>query len=263
MPLTEYSKQMESWSSHKNKKDPVMLDKLLSQAGRGGVQNCSLPPEVASFVQGAPYHTLLNALQNNKLSADGVVHDRGLAGASYVYFRIMKRDETPGTMAFSSVGSSHSVRMEFRPDIWTKTRGGYVCDLDGMGAINTTPFSQPQQAKTFRSILSLEDNTRGRAEMAIRFSVSMDDLISAWVQFKSSWDELERAPIVPPVKGNASTNQAVYSVSMSRKEEKILFGRIRYYLPDVCPMNKIRNSPFRWFKFYNQGGLSVCHNGTN
>lgn len=92
MPLIEYPELGKQWMQGQ-RSNPGLLPSLLKRADRGGVQNCPLPRKVTGFVQGAPYHTLLNALRTGILQADNVDHDHGLAGASYVYFRIMMSSE--------------------------------------------------------------------------------------------------------------------------------------------------------------------------
>ncbi|MFQ9412007.1 MAG: hypothetical protein ACLR1T_14570 [Evtepia gabavorous] len=81
-----------------------------------GVENCLLPDSVAGFVEGEHCSVLLKALGDGHLRpigsmVDASVRDRNKPGACYVYFRVMKRGETPIRMAFGSVGSS---RMEYK-----------------------------------------------------------------------------------------------------------------------------------------------------
>lgn len=126
---------------------------------------------------------------------DASVRDRNKPGACYVYFRVMKRGETPIRMAFGSVGSSrmeYKARMLFRPRIWTASRGGYVSDRDGMGNINGTPFSQTKQRQTLETLLAMDWTGRGNAEVGIYGPVSMEDLDSAWCVFPFSLDRIQR-----------------------------------------------------------------------
>lgn len=274
MPLEEYPELGKQWIKGQ-RSNPGLLPELLKKAGHGGAQNCPLPQNITGFVQGAPCNTLLTALRNGVLRADGVDHDHGLAGASYVYFRIMLAGETPGSMAFNSVGSSNAVRMEFSPRIWNNTRGGYICDHDGMGTINVTPFSQSAQADTFYKIIRLGRATRGSAEMAIYSSVSMADLVSAWVQFRYSLNQIKRyaasmagtaqQPLPPQSTAGRRGPVIVRPVSTIRAQSKrttvpqadealrseaALYREIKNYLPYEQERNKIPNTLYRWIRFY-------------
>lgn len=273
MPLDEYPELGKQWMQGQ-RSNPGLLPSLLKRADRGGVPNCPLPPNVTGFVQGAPRHTLLAALRKGALQADGVDHDHGLAGASYVYFRIMLSGETPGTMAFNSVGSSNDVRMEFSPRIWNDTRGGYICDHDGMGRINVTPFSRSAQTTTFHEIIGQDRATRGSAEMAIYSSVSMADLVSAWVRFRFSLNQIQRyaarmagtaqQPLPPqstvgrrepvivrpvPTRRTPSKCTSIARADEALQNEIKLYREIQQYLPNVREMNKIPNTLYRWVRF--------------
>ena len=157
MPQTECPAQEEAWRST-TERTPGAFRRLMSQCG-SGVENCLLPDSVAGFVEGEHCSVLLKALGDGHLRpigsmVDASVRDRNKPGACYVYFRVMKRGETPIRMAFGSVGSSrmeYKARMLFRPRIWTASRGGYVSDRDGMGNINGTPFSQTKQRQTLET----------------------------------------------------------------------------------------------------------------
>lgn len=164
------------------------------------VANCDLPDRIIGFVEGEHINVLLRALRSGRLGpiggmAAGCVRDRGKPGSSYVYFRVMLSGEEANTMAFGSVGSAlveYKTRMVFRPSIWTGKQGGYVCDRDGMGQINNTPFSQAAQRAAFNTILRMEGVARGNAEVGIYGSVSMTDLESAWCIFPFSKSRIER-----------------------------------------------------------------------
>ncbi|MFR0913097.1 MAG: hypothetical protein ACLSF6_10345 [Evtepia gabavorous] len=164
------------------------------------MENCLLPDSVAGFVEGEHCSVLLKALGDGHLRpigsmVDASVRDRNKPGACYVYFRVMKRGETPIRMAFGSVGSSrmeYKARMLFRPRIWTASRGGYVSDRDGMGNINGTPFSQTKQRQTLETLLAMDWTGRGNAEVGIYGPVSMEDLDSAWCVFPFSLDRIQR-----------------------------------------------------------------------
>ncbi len=175
----------------------------------GGVQNCRLPRQVTGFVEGEHCNVLVTALRNRALRpiasmVDGSVRDRKKPGGRYVYFRVMLEDETPQTMAFGSVGSALALfkaRMVFRPRIWTNSRGGYVSDHDGMGQINTTPFSQTKQANALETLVKLGKTARGNAEVGIYGPVSTDDLVSAWCIFPCTLarlkDYMKTHPVIP------------------------------------------------------------------
>ena len=136
MPQTECPAQEEAWRST-TERTPGAFRRLMSQCG-SGVENCLLPDSVAGFVEGEHCSVLLKALGDGHLRpigsmVDASVRDRNKPGACYVYFRVMKRGETPIRMAFGSVGSSrmeYKARMLFRPRIWTASRGGYVSQRD-------------------------------------------------------------------------------------------------------------------------------------
>ena len=179
MPQTECPAQEEAWRST-TERTPGAFRRLMSQCG-SGVENCLLPDSVAGFVEGEHCSVLLKALGDGHLRpigsmVDASVRDRNKPGACYVYFRVMKRGETPIRMAFGSVGSSrmeYKARMLFRPRIWTASRGGYVSDRDGMGNINGTPFSQTKQRQTLETLLARDWTGRGNAEVGIYGPVSM------------------------------------------------------------------------------------------
>ena len=151
MPQTECPAQEEAWRST-TERTPGAFRRLMSQCG-SGVENCLLPDSVAGFVEGEHCSVLLKALGDGHLRpigsmVDASVRDRNKPGACYVYFRVMKRGETPIRMAFGSVGSSrmeYKARMLFRPRIWTASRGGYVSDRDGGAGYtpNTTSILFP------------------------------------------------------------------------------------------------------------------------
>ena len=198
MPQTECPAQEEAWRST-TERTPGAFRRLMSQCG-SGVENCLLPDSVAGFVEGEHCSVLLKALGDGHLRpigsmVDASVRDRNKPGACYVYFRVMKRGETPIRMAFGSVGSSrmeYKARMLFRPRIWTASRGGYVSDRDGMGNINGTPFSQTKQRQTLETLLAMDWTGRGNAEVGIYGPVSMEDLDSAWCVFPFSLDRIQR-----------------------------------------------------------------------
>ena len=198
MPQTECPAQEEAWRST-TERTPGAFRRLMSQCG-SGVENCLLPDSVAGFVEGEHCSVLLKALGDGHLRpigsmVDASVRDRNKPGACYVYFRVMKRGETPIRMAFGSVGSSrmeYKARMLFRPRIWTASRGGYVSDRDGMGNINGTPFSQTKQRQTLETLLAMDWAGRGNAEVGIYGPVSMEDLDSAWCVFPYSLDRIQR-----------------------------------------------------------------------
>ena len=198
MPQTECPAQEEAWRST-TERTPGAFRRLMSQCG-SGVENCLLPDSVAGFVEGEHCSVLLKALGDGHLRpigsmVDASVRDRNKPGACYVYFRVMKRGETPIRMAFGSVGSSrmeYKARMLFRPRIWTASRGGYVSDRDGMGNINGTPFSQTKQRQTLETLLAMDRTGRGNAEVGIYGPVSMEDLDSAWCVFPYSLDRIQR-----------------------------------------------------------------------
>ena len=108
---------------------------------------------VAGFVEGEHCSVLLKALGDGHLRpigsmVDASVRDRNKPGACYVYFRVMKRGETPIRMAFGSVGSSrmeYKARMLFRPRIWTASRGGYV-SVTGTAWETSTGTPSPRQS---------------------------------------------------------------------------------------------------------------------
>ena len=197
MPQTECPAQEEAWRST-TERTPGAFRRLMSQCG-SGVENCLLPDSVAGFVEGEHCSVLLKALGDGHLRpigsmVDASVRDRNKPGACYVYFRVMKRGETPIRMAFGSVGSSrmeYKARMLFRPRIWTASRGGYVSDRDGMGNINGTPFSQTKQRQTLETLLAMDWTGRGNAEVGIYGPVSMEDLDSAWCVFPFSLDRID------------------------------------------------------------------------
>ena len=194
MPLIDHTDAIQTWRGSKDEgtfKGLVREGKL--------VPNCSLPQSISGFVEGEHLNTLHKALDQQQLRpiatmGAGIVRDVGKTGAYYVYFRVMYGGETPATMAFNSVGSSlqeYKVRMQFSPRIWTNSSGGYVNTMDGMGQVNTTPFSQTAQRKALHVIHTLGRTTRGSAEVGIYGSVSMSDLESVWCLFPYSKQKLD------------------------------------------------------------------------
>lgn len=197
---------MRRWQESRDKS----LTVFASVMGRtGGVQNYRLPRQVTGLVEGENCNVLVTALRNRALRpiatmVGGSVRDRAKPGGRYVYFRVMLEHESPKTMAFGSVGSAltlFKVRMVFSPRIWTNSRGGYVSDHDGMGQINTTPFSQTKQANALETLVKLGKTARGNAEVGIYGPVSTDDLVSAWCIFPCTLarlkDYMRTHPVIP------------------------------------------------------------------
>lgn len=188
----------------------------------GGVPNCRLPGRVEGFVEAEHCNVLVTALRSGMLRpiagmVGGSVRDRAKPGGRYVYFRVMLEGETPANMAFGSVGSALTLfkaRMVFNTSIWTNTSGGYVSDHDGMGQINTTPFSQERQANAFDALVHLGKTARGNAEVGICGQVSTDDLVSAWCIFPCTLarltDYMETHPVIPNPPRNDMEQAATY-----------------------------------------------------
>ncbi len=252
MPLIDHTDAIQTWRGSKDEgtfKGLVRKGKL--------VPNCSLPQNISGFVEGEHLNTLHKALDQQQLRpiatmGAGIVRDVGKTGAYYVYFRVMYGGETPATMAFNSVGSSlqeYKVRMQFFPRIWTNSSGGYVNTMDGMGQVNTTPFSQTAQWKALHDIHALGRTTRGSAEVGIYGSVSMSDLESVWCLFPYSKQKLDETiagrsalptlqqahavhppapPLFPPQGNRAPRRRAV----------QVLAARARARAPSVPPRRR-------------------------
>lgn len=195
MPQTECPAQEEAWRST-TERTPGAFRRLMSQCG-SGVENCLLPDSVAGFVEGEHCSVLLKALGDGHLRpigsmVDASVRDRNKPGACYVYFRVMKRGETPIRMAFGSVGSSrmeYKARMLFRPRIWTASRAGMSVTGMAWETSTGTPFSQTKQRQTLETLLAMDWAGRGNAEVGIYGRSPWRTLTAPGVCFPIPWTE--------------------------------------------------------------------------
>ena len=209
MPQTECPAQEEAWRST-TERTPGAFRRLMSQCG-SGVENCLLPDSVAGFVEGEHCSVLLKALGDGHLRpigsmVDASVRDRNKPGACYVYFRVMKRGETPIRMAFGSVGSSrmeYKARMLFRPRIWTASRGGYVSDRDGMGTSTGPPSPRQSSGRRWRPFWPWTGQGGAMRRLASMARSPWRTLTAPGVCFPFPWTESSgrskrgRGPVVP------------------------------------------------------------------
>lgn len=243
----------QQWAAAKTKS--VTLFRALMAHGKAA--NCDLPARITGFVEGEHMNVLLKALQDGQLRAvgsmiPGCVRDSDKPGADYVYFRVMLSGENARTMAFGSVGSSRMVyksRMVFDRRIWIGKQGGYVCDRDGMGQVNATPFSQEAQRTAFSAIIGLDKTARGNAEVGIYDSVSMSDLRSAWCVFPFSVARIDRELAAHPELAQTAEERVLSSATDIRGAVQNYLV-LKHYLTTVVDKGPVGDSTRnRWLRF--------------
>lgn len=225
------------------------------------VKNCALPPGIAGFVESENIDVALKALRQGELlsiSDMGHVRDQNKEGAHYVYFRVMREGETPANMAFNSVGSgliAYKARMEFSPDIWLNSTGGYVSTFDRKGSIGITPYDAQAQLKAFTNLLSLDQTTLGSAEVGIYRRVPMCYLRSIWCLFPCRLSKLQSAlpplarhrpqALAPAIATPGPSIPKRLPMSYARNawltEARQHFSDLASFLPTVSPEGAVQN----------------------